>query len=108
MQMIKIGNSEALIFFNRGANIHVIHGSLAEREGLQKVSSNPTNLTVVGGRKVRSNHGTLRFNLGPGDLYKSDWVLHGWITKLVITGHNLTRALKLDLGHIRCLYLKFK
>ena len=54
MQMIKIGNSEALIFFNRGANIHVINGSLAEREGLQKVSSNPTNLTVVGGRKVRS------------------------------------------------------
>ena len=47
MQTIKIRNSEALIFFDRGANIHIIDGALAEREGLQKVSSIPTNLTVV-------------------------------------------------------------
>ncbi len=67
MQTVKIGNSEALIFFDRGANIHIIDGSLAEREGLQRVSSAPTSLTVVGGNKVRSNHGTFRFNLGPGD-----------------------------------------
>jgi len=67
MQTIKIGSSEALIFFDRGANIHIIDGELAKREGLQKVSSVPTNLTVVGGNKVRSNHGTFRFNLGPGD-----------------------------------------
>ena len=50
-----------------GANIHIIDGGLAEKEGWQKVSSNPTSLTVVGGSKVRSNHGTFRFNLGPGD-----------------------------------------
>ena len=56
IKKIKIGNSEVLNFFDRGANIHIIDGSLAEREGLQKVSSNPTNLTVLGGRKVRSNH----------------------------------------------------
>ena len=31
------------------------------------MSSNPTSLTVVGGNKVKSNHGTFRFNLGPGD-----------------------------------------
>ena len=67
MQTIKIGNSEALIFFDRGANIHIIDGELAEREGLQKVSSTPTNLTVVGGNKVRLNQGTFRFNPGPGD-----------------------------------------
>jgi hypothetical protein len=67
MQTIKIGSSEALVFFDRGANIHIIDGSLAEKEGLQKVSSNPINLTVVGGSKVRSNHGTFRFNLGPGE-----------------------------------------
>ena len=58
MQTIKIGDSEVLIFFYRGANIHIIDGSLAEREGLQQVSSNPTSLTVLGGNKVRSNHGT--------------------------------------------------
>ena len=34
---------------------------------LRRVSSNPTCLTVVGGNKVKSNHGTFRFNLGPGD-----------------------------------------
>ena len=40
---------------------------LAEKEGLQKVSNTPNSLTVVGGDKVNSNHGTFRFNLGPGD-----------------------------------------
>ena len=66
MQTIKIGSIEALVFFDRGANIHIIGGSLAEKEGLQKVSSSPTSLTVVGRNKVRSNHGTFRFNLGLG------------------------------------------
>ena len=54
-------------FFYRGANIHIIDGSIAEKEGLQKVSSNPTSLTVVGGNRVRSDHETFRFNLGPGE-----------------------------------------
>ena len=67
MQTVRIGGSEALIFFDRGANIHIIDGSLAEREGLQVVSDIPTSLTVVGGNKVRSQHGTYRFNLGPGE-----------------------------------------
>ena len=34
---------------------------------MQKVSSNPTSLTVVGGNRVKSDHGTFRFNLGPGE-----------------------------------------
>ena len=67
MQTVKIGSTEALVFFDRGANIHIIDGSLAEKEGLQRVSNTPTSLTVVGGNKIRSNHGTFRFNLGPGD-----------------------------------------
>ena len=67
MQTIKIGESEVLVFFDGGANIHIIDGSLAEKEGLQRVSSSPTSLTVAGGNKVRSNHGTYRFNLGPGE-----------------------------------------
>ena len=29
MQTIKIGNSDVLVFFDRGANIHIIDGSLA-------------------------------------------------------------------------------
>ena len=67
MQMIKIGGSDVLVFFNRGANMHIIDGSLAEKEGLQQVSNSSTSLTVVGGDKVNSDHGTFRFNLGPGD-----------------------------------------
>ena len=67
MHTIKIGGSDVLVFFDRRANIHIIDGSLAEREGLQQVSCNPTCLTVVGGNRVKSNHGTFRFNLGPGD-----------------------------------------
>ena len=61
MQIIKIGDSEALVFFARGVNIHIIDGSLTAKEDLQQVSSSPTSLTVVGGKKVRSQHRTYRF-----------------------------------------------
>ena len=37
VQTVKIGSSEALIFFERGANIHIIDGPLAEEEGLLRV-----------------------------------------------------------------------
>ena len=67
MQTIKIGGSEVLVFFDRGANVHIIDGLLAEKEGLQKVSNTLNALTVVGGDKIYSDHGTFRFNLGPGD-----------------------------------------
>ena len=67
MQTIKIGGSEVLVFFDRGVNVHIIDGLLAEKEGLQKVSNTPNALTVVGGDKIYSDHGTFRFNLGPGD-----------------------------------------
>ena len=36
MQTIKIGGSDVLVFFDRGANIHIIDGSLAEKEGCNK------------------------------------------------------------------------
>ena len=49
MQTIKIGGSDVLVFFDRGANIHIIDGSLAEKEGLQQVSSSPISLNSGGG-----------------------------------------------------------
>ena len=67
MQTIKIGDSEALVFFDRGANIHIIDGSLAAEENLQQASSSQTSLTMVGGKKIKSQHGTYRFNLGPAE-----------------------------------------
>ena len=51
MQTIRIGGSEVLVFFDRGANVHIIDGALAEKEGLQKVSSSPNALTVDLGEK---------------------------------------------------------
>ena len=67
MQTIRIGGSDVLVFFYRGANVHIIDGLLAEKEGLQKVSNTPNSLTLVGGDKVNFDHGIFRFNLDPGD-----------------------------------------
>ena len=67
MQTIKIGNSECLIFFDRGANTNLIKGEIAVQENLQVISKKPTNLTVVGGTSIRTEYGTYRFALGPTD-----------------------------------------
>ena len=67
MQTVKNGGSEVRVFFDQGANVHIIDGLLVEKEGLQKVSTTPNALTVVGGDKIYSDHGTFRFNLGSGD-----------------------------------------
>ena len=67
MQTLAIGSSEVLVFFDTGANIHLIDGNLAELEKLQLVSSKPTALTVVGGDRVKTSFGSYRFNLGPGE-----------------------------------------
>ena len=66
MQTVRIGNSDVLVFFDTGANIHLIDGELAVREKLQQISCKPTSLSVVGGEKIKTNYGTYRFNLGPG------------------------------------------
>ena len=65
MQTIKIGNSEILVFFYRGANVNLISGELAETEGLTKSSLKPTRLTVVGGNSIRTQYGQYKFCLGP-------------------------------------------
>ena len=65
MQTIKIGNSEILVFFDRGANVNLISGELAETEGLTKSSLKPTRLTVVGGNSIRTQYGQYKFCLGP-------------------------------------------
>ena len=67
MQTIRIGEAVVLVFFDRGANIHIIDGALATEQNLQLISSKPTALTVVGGKKIKTDYGTFRFNLGPGE-----------------------------------------
>ena len=67
LQNIKLGKSECLVFFDNGANSHLIDGNLAVREGLQPISSEKTRLGLIAGGQVESEFGKFRFNLGPGD-----------------------------------------
>ena len=66
MQTVRIGKTDTLVFFDTGANIHLIDGELAIKERLQQISNRPTSLSVVGGDRIKTDYGTYRFNLGPG------------------------------------------
>ena len=57
MQILKIGNSEVLAFFDSGANVNLIDGDLATCENLQCISDKPTSLSVVGGNQIRTEYG---------------------------------------------------
>ena len=63
LQNIKLGKSESLIFFDTGANSHLIDGNLASKEGLQAISSKRTRLGLIAGGQVESEFEKFRFNL---------------------------------------------
>ena len=67
MQILQIGGSQVLTFFDSGANSHLISGEIAETENLKKYSSRPTKITVVGGGSVCSEYGSYKFGLGPDE-----------------------------------------
>ena len=67
MQILQIGGSQVLTFFDSGANSHLISGEVAETENLEKYSSRPTRITVVGGGSVCSEYGSYKFGLGPDE-----------------------------------------
>ena len=66
MQWLRIGGTNHLIFFDRGANAHLVQGKMAVAAGFEITSSRPTSLTVVGGGSLKTEYGNYRFNLGPG------------------------------------------
>ena len=66
MQWLRIGDTNHLIFFERGANAHLVQGKMAVAAGFVITSSCPTSLTVVGGGHLKTEYGSYRFNLGPG------------------------------------------
>ena len=66
MQWLCIGNSNQLIFFDRGANAHLVQGKMAVASRFEIISSRPTSLTVVGGGNLKTEYGSNHFNLGPG------------------------------------------
>ena len=65
MQILQIGESQVLTFYDTGANSHLISGAMAEEERLERYSSKPTRITVVGGGSVCSEYGSYKFCLGP-------------------------------------------
>ena len=65
MQWLKMGSSDCLVFFDMGANIHLIDGPMAEALKLPIVTPKPTKLTVVGGAQLIPDYGVYKVNLGP-------------------------------------------
>ena len=65
MQTIRLGSSTALIFYDKGSNCHLIDGALAEKEGLQVISDQPTSIRVAGSNTVVTEYGKYRFRIGP-------------------------------------------
>ena len=66
MQNLRVGDSNCLTFFYSGANTHLIDGQLARLVELQLISSKAIALGVIGGL-IRTEYGSFRFNLGPGE-----------------------------------------
>ena len=66
MQNLRIRNSNCLTFFDSGAFVHLIDGTLAIKEKLQKISDTRADLGVIGGGVITAESGNFRFNLGSG------------------------------------------
>ena len=56
MQWLRIGGTNHLIFFDRGANAHLVQGKMAVAAGFEITSSRPTSLTVVGGGNLKTEY----------------------------------------------------
>ena len=54
MQRLRIGGTNHLIFFDRGANAHLVQGKMAVAAGFEITLSRPTSLTVVGGGNLKT------------------------------------------------------
>ena len=67
MQNLRVGDSNCLTFFDSGANAHLIDGRMARQEDLQLVFSKSVALGIIGGGSIKTEYGSFRFNLGPGE-----------------------------------------
>ena len=63
MQWLRIGGNNLLIFFDRGANVHLVQRKMAVASRFELVSLYSTLLTVVGGVKLKLECGNYQFNL---------------------------------------------
>ena len=65
MQQLQIGGEDVLTFYDSGANVHLVEGSLAERVGFTVVDNKCVSIGVVGGGQVWSEYGQYACALGP-------------------------------------------
>ena len=63
MQILRVGDSNCLTFYDSGANTHLIDGQLARLEELQLIFNKSIALGVIGGGSIRTEYGSFRFNL---------------------------------------------
>ena len=77
MQTIKIGNSECLVMFDRGSNVNLINGSLAEDEGLFVLTQTPTKLKLAGGGQMSTEYGKYLLTLGSEETGWHRMTCHG-------------------------------
>ena len=61
MQRLRIGQSECLMFFDSGANTHLVEKTLAVNENLQRFSECETEIGVIGGGTLAMESGSFRF-----------------------------------------------
>ena len=54
-----------MVFYDHSASLNLIQGSIAEKEGLSVVSSNPGKLRVGGCMEIDTGYGVYKVSLGP-------------------------------------------
>ena len=67
MQLLHLGGQQVLTFYDRGANINLIDGKMAEEISLKVVDDKTINIGTAGGGKMWSGYGTYAMNLGPNE-----------------------------------------
>ena len=65
MQQLRIAGEDVLTFYDSGANIHLVEGSLAERVGFTVLDDRCVSIGVVGGGQVWTEYGQYACILGP-------------------------------------------
>ena len=66
MQWLRIGETNQLILFDRGASVHLVQVKMVAASRFEIISFRPTSLIIVGGGNLQTKHGSYWFNLGPG------------------------------------------
>ena len=65
MQHLRIGAEDVLTFYDSGANVHLVEGSLAERVGFTVLDDKCVSIGVVGGGRIWTEYGQYACVLGP-------------------------------------------